>query len=65
MDLADDVAQTLLDKGILSGKKVYSFHDGKFYTFQPDNTGGYHGYPISPQELPAEAFRKMRALGIL
>ena len=59
MDLDDETAQTVLDNGIQSGKQVYGYHSGKFYTFQPDNVGGYHGYPISRIDVPANVLRQM------
>ena len=58
MDLEDEVAQIVLDRGIQIGKQVYAYHEGKFYVFQPDNTGGYHGYPIDRNEVPAKALRE-------
>jgi len=63
MDIDDEIAQAVLDKGILSGKQVYNYHNGKFYQFQPDNAGGYHGYPVSGNDIPAQALKKLRALG--
>ncbi len=62
MDLADEVAQLVLNKGILSGKQIYGYHNGKFYQFQPDNAGGYHGYPVSSNDIPADVLRQLREL---
>lgn len=58
MELEDDVAQTVLDQGIQSGKQVYGHHEGRFYVFQPDNAGGYHGYPIDRNDVPATVLRQ-------
>jgi hypothetical protein len=59
MDLDDSVAQIVLDNGIPDGKQVYSQHSGKFYVFQPDNVGGYHGYLISKNDVPAKVLRRL------
>jgi len=61
MDLDDSVAAATLDIGVeVEGdKQVFSFRRGKFYVFQPDGTGGYHGYPVSSTEIPAKAMRLM------
>ncbi|MFN8455533.1 MAG: hypothetical protein U0401_12845 [Anaerolineae bacterium] len=60
MDLEDQVAQQVLDNGIQNGKQVYGYHSGKFYVFQPDNTIGYHGYPISRIDVPTRVLREMQ-----
>lgn len=51
MDLSDEEAQALLQQSIAVGKKRYAFKDGKVYVFQPDNRGGFHGYPAAGKEL--------------
>ena len=58
MELEDDVAQIVLDQGIQNGKQVYGYHKGQCYTFQPDNAGGYHGYPVDRNEVPATVLRQ-------
>ncbi len=60
MDLEDEIAQAILDGGIMSGKHVFGCYSGKFYQFQPDNAGGYHGYPISHHDVPAEVLKKLQ-----
>lgn len=40
MDLDDQVAQGVLDQGVVSGKQIYGHHDGKYYEFKNDNAGG-------------------------
>jgi hypothetical protein len=57
MDLDNNTAQNVLDNGILDGKQVYNLYGGKYYTFQSDNVGGYHGYPVSRNEVPARIIR--------
>lgn len=38
--------------------------DGKLYEFQPDNAGGYHGYPqSSTQEAPTKVLRELLERG--
>jgi hypothetical protein len=59
MGLGDEVAQMVLDNGISHGRQIYGFHDGRFYIFQYDNAGGYHGYPISRIDVPANVLRQM------
>uniref|UniRef100_UPI00055A8557 VENN motif pre-toxin domain-containing protein n=1 Tax=Stenoxybacter acetivorans TaxID=422441 RepID=UPI00055A8557 len=51
MDLNNNEAQKLFEEATSLGKQKYGFKDGKIYEFQPDGTGGYHGYPIPPNEL--------------
>ncbi|MCC6373089.1 MAG: hypothetical protein IT236_18945 [Bacteroidia bacterium] len=51
MDLDDATAQEVLNNSSNLGKQKYGFHKGKIYEFQPDNVGGWHGYPINPREL--------------
>lgn len=63
MDLNDETAQRVLDRGVRYGRQIYGYHDGKFYEFQYDNAEGYHGYPVS--RVPTPVVRKMQASGIL
>jgi len=63
MDVDDETAQKILDMGVMSGKQVYGYHNRKFYQFQPDNAGGYHGYPVSGNDIPAQVLEQLRALG--
>jgi hypothetical protein len=58
MELEDDVAQIVLDQGIQSGKQVYGYHEGQSYVFQADNAGGYHGYPIDRNDVPATVLKQ-------
>jgi hypothetical protein len=64
MDLSDEVAQAVLDKGIVSGRQIYGYFEGKFYEFQSDNAGGFHGYPVSLDEVPSKVIKQMQDLGI-
>ncbi len=66
MDLSDEQAQEVLDRSIEDGKQRYGTKDGKIYVFQPDNTGGYHGYPEeNTQTLPPKILRDLRDRGDL
>jgi hypothetical protein len=53
MPLADAEAQNLLRCGVQmdDDQQIYAYHAQQFYVFQPDNTGSYHGYPLTVQEL--------------
>ncbi|WP_156090489.1 hypothetical protein [Planktothrix paucivesiculata] len=42
------------------GKQYYGYKNGKFYEFQPDNVGGYHGYPVERKEVPSRVLKKMK-----
>jgi hypothetical protein len=44
--LSDSKAQEVLNNSIQGGKQRYGISDGKLYEFQPDNVGGWHGYPM-------------------
>lgn len=65
MDLDDTTAEQILNEGITSPnrKQVYSYHDGKLYEFQPDNAGGYHGYPVPGNEVPPKVLKELRDNG--
>ena len=65
MDLDDATAQAVLNGGISNGKQVYAYHDGKLYEFQPDNVGGYHGYPVPGTEVPPAILKDMEDSGLL
>ncbi|MGD8218315.1 hypothetical protein ACNT2N_12215 [Pseudomonas thivervalensis] len=65
MDLDDRTAQEVLSSSISGGKQQYGFHEGKLYEFQPDNAGGWHGYPIPGNEAPSSVLRKLRDDGIV
>jgi hypothetical protein len=65
MDLNDRVAQSVLDQGVAAGKQIYGYHNGKYYEFQNDNAGGFHGYPVGEMELPISVKEKFRARGII
>jgi hypothetical protein len=59
MDLDDATAQKVLDDAIPGGKQQYGIYNGKVYEFQPDNTGGWHGYPIPGNQAPPSVLKKM------
>ncbi len=59
MDITDEEAQNLLDNGIASGKQIYNYYRGKYYKFQPDNAGGFHGYPVDSREVPADVLKRL------
>jgi hypothetical protein len=63
MDLGDEVAQAVLDKGVVNGRQIYGYFEGKFYEFQSDNVGGFHGYPVPQNEVPSKVIKKMQILG--
>ena len=67
MDLDDPTAAQALRDGIQgpNGKQVYSIHDGKPYEFQPDNTGGYHGYPVPGNQVPPAVLKQFRDNGVI
>jgi hypothetical protein len=64
MDLSDEVAQAVLDKGVVSGRQIYGYFEGKFYEFQSDNIYGFHGYPVSQNAVPSKVIKQMQDLGI-
>ncbi|MDR6764541.1 hypothetical protein J2Y38_004774 [Flavobacterium sp. 2755] len=51
MDLNDTTAFEVLNDSQSLGKQKYSVYNGVIYEFQPDNVGGWHGYPIPGIEL--------------
>ncbi|MDU4844061.1 MAG: VENN motif pre-toxin domain-containing protein, partial [Leclercia adecarboxylata] len=59
MDLSDSKAQEVLNNSIQGGKQRYGVADGKVYEFQPDNVGGWHGYPIPGNEAPPKVLREL------
>ncbi|WRH65628.1 MAG: hypothetical protein RSE13_17585 [Planktothrix sp. GU0601_MAG3] len=64
MDLSDIEAQEVLDESYINdwfeGKKYYGYKNGNFYEFQPDNVGGYHGYPVKSDKVPSRVLKKMK-----
>ncbi|MEI2264974.1 hypothetical protein MKZ79_06990 [Erwinia sp. CGal63] len=58
MDLSDTKAQEVLNDSIQGGKQRYGMNSGKVYEFQPDNVGGWHGYPIPGTEAPPKILRE-------
>jgi hypothetical protein len=52
MDLSDEEAQSVLNQAIPNGRQYYGYNQGKFYEFQSDNVGGFHGYLVEEQEVP-------------
>ena len=67
MDLGDDKAQEVLNSSVkASGKKQqYGFNNGKVYEFQPDNVGGYHGYPMIKDKAPTAALKELKNKGVI
>lgn len=63
MDLNDEDAQAILNKGVVNGRQIYGYFEGKFYEFQSDNVGGFHGYPVPLNEVPSKVIKKMQDLG--
>lgn len=63
MAMNDEIAQAILDKGIVSGRQIYGYFEGKFYEFQSDNAGGFHGYPVSQNEVPSKVIKQMQDRG--
>ncbi|MCV3773420.1 hemagglutinin repeat-containing protein [Enterobacter sp. RD4-1-1] len=63
MDLSDSKAQEVLNNSIQGGKQRYGVTDGKIYEFQPDNVGGWHGYPIPGNEAPPKVLRELLSRG--
>lgn len=59
MDLSDEDAQVALDKGIAYRRQIYSYYKGKYYEFQSDNAGTFHGYPILEKNVPKEALKQL------
>ncbi|MBD2261069.1 hypothetical protein [Pseudanabaena sp. FACHB-2040] len=61
MDLSDLEAQEALDRSVehLGHTQRYSFFRGKFYVFQYDNAGGYHGYPVERKDVPNEPLKDL------
>jgi RHS repeat-associated protein len=67
MDLDNQTAEEVLNEGVVApnGKQIYGYHDGKLYEYQPDNTGGYHGYPIPGNEAPPSVLKQLRDSGVI
>lgn len=67
MDLGEAEAQQVLNAGTPSGKQIYGYspQTGKVYEFQPDNVGGYHGYPIPGNEAPPGVLKAWRDAGAI
>jgi filamentous hemagglutinin len=63
MDLDDTTAQMVLNAGLPDGRQIYGYHNGKVYAFQPDNVGGYHGYPIGGSDAPPSVLRQFKEEG--
>jgi hypothetical protein len=62
MDLSDEVAQAVLEKGIVSGRQIYGYYDGNFYEFQFDNFVGFHGYPVDENKVPYKVIEHFKNL---
>ncbi|MGV9860464.1 hypothetical protein ACWDTD_17680 [Gordonia sp. NPDC003425] len=65
MDLSDEEAQQVLDESIASGRRRYGTSDDRLYEFKDDNAGGWHGYPVTPQEIPNSVLKKMMEDGLI
>lgn len=65
MDLEDSAAQQVLNNSVQGGKQRYGVSDGKVYEFQPDNVGGWHGYPVPGNEVPTSVLRILLQRGDL
>jgi RHS repeat-associated protein len=65
MDLDPETAASVLQTSIPGGKARYSYHEGKLYEFQPDNRGGFHGYPVHGNEVPPSVLKAMKNAGTL
>ncbi|WP_423194542.1 hemagglutinin repeat-containing protein [Cupriavidus sp. H18C2] len=63
MDLEDSAAQQVLNDSVQGGKQRYGVSDGKVYEFQPDNAGGWHGYPVPGNEVPTSVLRTLLQRG--
>ncbi|ALB39832.1 MULTISPECIES: hypothetical protein [Nostocales] len=60
MDLSDEEAQSVLDQAIPNGRQYYGYYQGKFYEFQSDNVGGFHGYLVEEKEVPYKIIEHFR-----
>jgi len=65
MDLDDETAQDVLNEGMEISKQVYGYYEGRIYTFQPDNAGTYHGYPVAGTTVPAQYLRHLRSTNVI
>ncbi|BBE09137.1 Probable hemagglutinin-related protein [Mycoavidus cysteinexigens] len=66
MDLSDAEAKEVLDNSIQNGKQRYGVRNGQVYEFQPDNVGGWHGYPMRGADTaPAAVLRQLSAQGLI
>lgn len=63
MDLSNQEAKKVLNDSVQGGKQRYGYSGGKIYEFQPDNVGGWHGYPIPWNEAPVSVLRGLRDNG--
>ncbi|WP_202126869.1 hypothetical protein [Cupriavidus sp. SW-Y-13] len=63
MDLEDSAAQQVLNNSVQGGKQSYGVSDGRVYEFQPDNVGGWHGYPVPGNEVPTSVLRALLQRG--
>lgn len=62
MDLSDEISQVVLDRGIVNGRQIYGYYEGKFYEFQSDNFAGFHGYPVEEDEVPYKVIEHLKKL---
>jgi filamentous hemagglutinin len=63
MDLDNRTAQNVLNNSVQVGKQRYGYFNGRLYTFQPDNAGGWHGYPIAGSKVPTSYLRILKDTG--
>ncbi len=64
MDLNKEQAQSVLDKGIKNGDKVYGYLNGRYYAFQAHHSNVFHGYQIADNELPQQLAQRLKDRGI-
>jgi hypothetical protein len=63
MDLNDSEAQEALDQSVphTGHTQRYSFYKQRFYVFQNDNAGGYHGYPVNENSVPNDISKVLKS----
>lgn len=71
MDLNDEVAQAVLNRGIPFNNRVYGYHNRRFYRFDYENrtdnnnNGFFHGYPVERNQISSYVQKLMKNAGIL
>lgn len=56
---SETLAQQLLNKSVLVGKKRYATARNVAFCAQPSNDGTWHGYPVSWNEVPVNVQRAL------